>query len=249
MADVTLFGKYAADLVEDIEYPDSDGEPVAESDFQLEWLLYLVDVLRDYFSEVPDVYVAGDLLLYYEEGDRTAKVAPDVFVVRGIENRKRFSFKLWEERKAPDFVMEITSKSTFNRDQTTKWGLYSLLGIEEYFLFDPTNDYLEPQLQGYQLRGRGYEPIPAELRPDGTIIVSSKTLGLDFHLLDDELRLVVPESGQALPTYQEIKRAYAIAVNAQHRAEERAQKEAHARRELEARVAELEARLRKEGKE
>lgn len=71
-----------------VEYPSTDGKPVAESDFQRDSLLYAVDVLQQHFRARPDVYVSGNLLLYYEEGNPKAVVAPDVFVVMGASNHR-----------------------------------------------------------------------------------------------------------------------------------------------------------------
>ena len=84
-----------------IYYPDTDGLPVAESDFQLGPLIYVIDALRAHFQKRDDVYVAGDLFLYYEEGNLSAVVAPDVFVVLGAANHPRASYMLWREPKAP----------------------------------------------------------------------------------------------------------------------------------------------------
>ena len=64
-----------------VDYPSSDGRPMAESDFQLTPLSYARDALRHHFRDRDDVYVSGNLLIYYEEGNPDAKVAPDVFVV------------------------------------------------------------------------------------------------------------------------------------------------------------------------
>ena len=50
----------------------------------------------------------------------------------------RVSYKLWEEPKAPDFVLEITSRSTRAEDQGRKREVYASLGVREYWLFDPT---------------------------------------------------------------------------------------------------------------
>ena len=63
-----------------VDYPSSDGLPMAESDFQREPLIYAVEALRIYFQGRQDVYVSGNLFIYYEEGNPQAAVAPDVFV-------------------------------------------------------------------------------------------------------------------------------------------------------------------------
>lgn len=39
-------------------------------------------------------YVAGNLFVYYEEGDPTQVVAPDVFVVKGVPRQKRRTYKV-----------------------------------------------------------------------------------------------------------------------------------------------------------
>jgi len=40
----------SAHLSSEIEYPDTDGLPMAESDFQRQYLSYAVEVLRIYFK-------------------------------------------------------------------------------------------------------------------------------------------------------------------------------------------------------
>ena len=213
-----------------IHYPDTDGLPVAESDFQLGPLIYAIDALRAYFQGRDDVYVAGDLFLYYEEGNPRAVVAPDVFVVLGAPNHLRASYMLWREPKAPDFVLEITSQSTRAQDQGTKRERYALLGVQEYFQYDPTRDYLEPPLQGLRLVGQVYQPIPATTSPEGVLVLRSAVLGLELHLEEGTLRLYDPTTRQKLLSYQETEQA-------RREAEERAGA-------AEARVAELETRLR-----
>src|SRR5215831_8651264 len=103
-----------------VDYPDTDGLPMAESDFQRKPLTYGVEALDIYFQDRPDVYVSGNLFIYYEEGNPQASIAPDVFVVFGASKRDRASYLLWNEPKAPDFVLEITSRHTRREDQETK---------------------------------------------------------------------------------------------------------------------------------
>ena len=81
-----------------IEYPDEDGKPMAERDIQCSYLTYARNALRIYFQNHPDVYVAGNLFIYYEKGYPESVVAPDVFVVFGVENRDRRSYKTWEDK-------------------------------------------------------------------------------------------------------------------------------------------------------
>jgi len=83
-------------------------------------------------------------------GCLAAVVAPDVFVVRSAAKRDHPSYRLWEESKGSDFVLEITSKHTRRDDQETKPRIYAALRVQEYFQYDPTGDYLQPQPQGFR---------------------------------------------------------------------------------------------------
>ena len=103
-----------------IHYPESDGKPMGETDMHIDALIYLREALRDHFRDDPQVYVAGNMLLYYEEGNPAACVAPDVFVVQGVAKRERRTYRLWEEGQAPAIVFEITSRGSRLEDMGTK---------------------------------------------------------------------------------------------------------------------------------
>jgi hypothetical protein len=55
----------AIPIEDDNYYPDSDGEPMGESDIHIDEMVYVRGALKEHFQEDPDVYVAGNLLLYY----------------------------------------------------------------------------------------------------------------------------------------------------------------------------------------
>ncbi|MFQ5343304.1 MAG: Uma2 family endonuclease [Anaerolineae bacterium] len=216
---------------EEIIYPETDGKPMAETDLHREEMIAIIEALSDYFRDAPDVYVSGNLLLYYEEGNTGASVAPDAFVVKGVSKGDRRTYRLWEEGKAPDMVIEVTSRGTRLQDLGTKRALYAWLGVKEYFLYDPLGEYLEPPLQGYRLAGGDYERM--EPAADGTL--HSHELGLDLRREDGHLRLMDPVTGERLLSPAE-------AHAARRAAEARA---AQAEAELERLRAELE-RLRSE---
>jgi Uma2 family endonuclease len=227
----------------EVDYPSADGLPIAESDFQREPLIYAVEALRIYFQARQDVYVSGNLFLYYEEGNPQAVVAPDVFVVLGAAKHDRPSYRLWQEPKAPDFVLEITSRSTRSADQGTKRGLYAYLGVREYWQYDPTGDYLVPVLHGLVLLGDHYAALPATTLADGTLSLPSAVLGLDVRLEQGQLRFVDPATGAVLLTHQEAEQARQQVEQARQHAEARVRQERTARQVAEARLAELQARL------
>ena len=221
-----------------IDYPSSDGKPMAESDFQRKPLTYAVDCLGHYFRNRPDVYVSGNLLIYYEEGTR-ARVAPDVFVVFGARNEERSSYLLWKEPKAPDFVLEITSPATWRDDQDRKRELYRRLGVAEYWQYDPTRNYLRPPLQGLELVGGEYEELPRWRLADGTLAARSEVLRLELRLAGRRLRFHDPRTEKDLPDLAE--------TDEQRReAESRAGQEAAARRREAAARQAAEARVQQE---
>ena len=171
-----------------IEYPTGDGKPMAETEIHRDNMLDLIETLKGHFAAEPMICVSGNMLMFYEEGNRRKHVSPDVFVVRGIEKRIRENYLIWEEGKAPDLVIELTSKSTKREDQEKKRDLYrDVLQVPEYFMFDPTEDYLKPPLQGFRLVNGEYariEPVAGRLPSD--------VLGLHLERDGEDLRLYDP---------------------------------------------------------
>ena len=184
----------------EVDYPTSDGKPMAETELHWQVMVDTVETLREYFAADPMVHVGGNLLLFYEEGNRRKHVAPDAFMVRGIPKFPlRDYYLLWVEGRPPDVVIEITSKTTKREDQKTKRGLYrDVLKISEYFQFDPTEDYLKPSLQGVRRVGNDYVSIDLV---DGRL--PSINLGLHLERSGTELRLWDPVRGCRLLTREE----------------------------------------------
>lgn len=221
-----------------VEYPEADGRPMAETDLHRDLMFYVINLLRRYFIG-QHVYVSGNLLLYYEEGNPRKSVAPDCFVVWGVAPHRRNVYKLWEEGQGPRVVFEVTSKTTQREDQLVKMGLYARLGVEEYYLYDPTADYLDPPLLGYQRAGGGFVPMQPQNQelvlgglafppePGEPPEYVSSLLGLRLALDEDNiLRFYDQETGQRLLTDEEVRQqAEAQARLAEERvvyAEERA---------------------------
>lgn len=182
-----------------VQYPESDGKPMTETDLHARVLIYLRTALDFHFRNDPRIYVSGNLMLYYEEGNPSASVSPDVFVVKGISKKERRVYKLWEEGKAPDVAIELTSRSTRLEDVGNKRALYAELGISEYFIYDPLQEYLKPALQGYRLKGTEYEAV----RGDTEGKIHSNVLSLDLQIVKGDLRLFDPQSHKYLLTPQE----------------------------------------------
>lgn len=182
-------------IKENVEYPTSDGVPLGETDVHRNQILDLLHGLEIFYSGREDVYLTGNLLLCYEQGDGRKHLSPDVMVVLGLRPGERDNYLLWEEGKAPDVVIEVTSKSTRSDDLGSKKGLYAWMGVREYAIFDPLREYLDPQLRLYRLHGEDYLPVA------GTLAL--ETVGLELRLVQSRLRLYDLVGGRMLPTREE----------------------------------------------
>lgn len=183
-----------------------------------------IELLKDWY-EGQQVYVSGNLLVYYEQGNPRKFVVPDLFVVHGTSPRNRRMYKLWVERKAPDVVIETTSRKTRRNDTTVKPDLYARLGVKEYFLFDPDQEYLDPPLQGHRLAGTAYQRIAA----DSAGCLESHELGMRLCVGKGVLQFYRLDTGERLLTRLERSQ----------RDLERAEHEAAARQAAEAELARL----------
>jgi Uma2 family endonuclease len=182
-------------LVPAIDYPESDGKPMAETDKHRDLISALIEALKGHFANDPQVYVSGNLLLYYVKGNPAKCVAPDAFVVRGVPKGDRRIYKLWEEGVPPGIVIEVSSRKTWREDWYTKLRLYEKLGVQEYFIFDPEYDSLPEPLIGWRLEDEEYVPVDLV---DGKI--KSEVLGLELVDTGETLRLLDPQTGQYLQT-------------------------------------------------
>ena len=191
-----------------IEYPCSDGEPMAENDHQFTALTESALTLREWLAERLDVYVGGDMLIYYRMNDNETRIAPDIFVVFGVLDRTpRYSWIVWREGKAPDFVLEIASPGTWRRDASRKREIYAELGVREYWRFDPTGECFRPPLAGERLVDGEYQPIEITADGDGALRGYSGLLALDICVFAEAernlLRFYDPVGGRWLRTHHE----------------------------------------------
>ncbi len=203
-------------------YPSSDGKPMAETDWHRKLLMELLQIIDHHFREHDDVYVSGDLLIYYKMGDNTKSVAPDVFVVRGVAKKQRGTYLTWEESHTPDFVLELASPSTVRHDLTTKKDLYaSVLKVKEYYIYDPLHQ-IQPHFVGFRLIDGIYQEIAFV-----NDRLPSEVLNLELGERDGTLRMYDPTIEQWL-------------VPSQERAEQEALARQHAEAELAKALATLE---------
>jgi Uma2 family endonuclease len=188
------------DIEDGIYYPSSDGKPMAETDFHVNAIRLLLDALNDYFADRNDVYVSGNTFWYWREGHPRFRRSPDAMVVVGVEKRDRRSFRSWNEGGAvPAACFAVASGRTWRRDLGPVFRDYEANGVSEYFVFDPTRDYLDVPLLGFRRRGKSFRPVKADR--DGAM--ESRELGLRLIPEGTMLRLADIRTGKPVPTRTE----------------------------------------------
>ncbi|MYF99922.1 Uma2 family endonuclease [Candidatus Poribacteria bacterium] len=230
VGDSSFRTRFAPTADADIYYPESDGKPMAETEVHRDAIYKALYSLIEYFKDDSDVCASGNLMMYYVKGDPRKSTSPDVFVTFGIEKKLRRIYKIWEEGKPPDFVIEFSSPKTYKRDLREKKKLYAEIGIEEYFLYDAGSNLLPEPLMGFRLVDGEYVAI----EPDTDGNVYAETLGLELRLQDDGLGFFDPVSEKWLETPAEAAahRAEQAEVRAEQ-AEATTEEEAKARQLVE----------------
>ena len=210
---------------------------MAETPRHQQVMIDCMDILRSHFHGSPDVYIAGNMLLYYEEGNPRKSVSPDVFMVRGLSKKELRTYKTWEQPSTLDFVLEVASPSTYTRDFNEKMEIYAkILKVKEYYIYDPYHE-IDPYFIGFRLVGENYEQIAYvnERLP-------SAVLDLELGEHEGGLRLYDPVKSAWLFTSQERVAQESLA---RQEAESHAAAESRARQEAETRAQHAEAELEK----
>jgi Uma2 family endonuclease len=184
----------------EVFYPESDGEPMAETDFHANLLMNLRMALDIFFADREDVYVTGNIMFYYVEGDPTEVISPDVMVCFGIPKGERTSYKTWEENEVvPSVVIELSSRGTWRKDRVEKKVLYEMLGVKEYYIFNPLEPKTAPAFSAYRLEDGEFTSVKI-----GNNRVKSEVLGLELVVSGRTLRLFNPATNQFLKTTEEL---------------------------------------------
>ena len=233
-----------------IVYPETDGMPLPDGEFQAPIYANNLITLKSHFAQVPGAWVNGNTFIYYVEGDNRRSVSPDCYVVLNLSEDALASIErnnvylLWEVGKAPDFMLEIGSPSTGRVDLGRKRELYAELGVREYWRFDSTGgDFYREPLVGERLTDGEYRRLHMHSEPDSRVWGHSEALNLDLWWIDGELRFWDIQKERWLLTYEEV-RERAEAETARAEAETaRAEAERAARADAEARLAALQAEI------
>jgi len=178
-------------ITPEIHYPSGDGEPVAETFDHLYVILITIEVLRQYLQEV-QACVLGNQYLYYARDYPRLRCAPDVMVIFGVEPGSRDNYKIWEEGEIPRVVFEMTSEGTREKDNVIKLELYSQIGVEEYWQFDPKGEWIPEQLRGFRLVGDDYVPIVTDVSLALGLRLEVAGALISFYRLDNGEKLLIP---------------------------------------------------------
>ena len=138
----------------DVEY--LEGRWTAPSLWHGDAVRRAATALDHHFRERSDVIVGMELRVYYERGNNKVWLRPDVQVVFGGERGNRGSYRVWEEGKAPDFVLEVASPSTAEHDAEYKARECAQIGVREYWRLDPLGTSISNPLEGYVTSGGSY---------------------------------------------------------------------------------------------
>ena len=239
-----------------IKYPDADGLPMAENESQFWPILYVGSALDRYYQDREDVYVVGNLLLYYqkappgEPASAAKSVSPDLMVVLGASKRVRSSYVLWQESKAPDFVLEIASESTYRIDQSEKprhlrgHGGYGVLAVRPGGQLSCPAAFGQPscrwRLQADPCQGAIGRPAVASQRGVGAGVTSDAGCASFGRRCTFTTRCAGSTCGPTGKKHRPGKKRH----GARQEADQAREEEAQARRQAEGRLEQTEGQLR-----
>src|SRR4051812_9587275 len=178
----------------DVQYPDSDGQPMSDNTVQFRWITTIQGNLDVLFRDRPDVFVAGDNLIYPVQGDPTIRMAPDVYVAFGRPKGDRGSYKVWEEGGVfPQVIFEVWSPNNRASAMQKKFEFYERYGAEEYYIVYPD---FPVHLDGWRREGGRL----VEIEPMNGWV--SPRLRAKFFLTPDALTITRPD-GTAFQSFLE----------------------------------------------
>jgi Uma2 family endonuclease len=167
---------------------------MAETDLHRDEMTDLIRMLEWHLRDVADAYVTGNIFVYYERGEPGRRFSPDVFVAFGVGKHRRRVYKIWEEEHPPTVVLEVSSRRTWLEDEGNKKVLCARLGVAEYYLYAPAQDYWSPSFQGFRLESGAYRPVI----PDADGGLMSDKLGVRLIVEEGLIQLYAAESGKRL---------------------------------------------------
>jgi hypothetical protein len=229
-------------------YPVS--EKVPESTLAREVANLLWKLTERFLAERGEVArVGSDQFIYYRQHDSSARVAPDLYVLPGVDPETRIgAWKIWETGVVPTVAVEVVSIDV-RKDYEESPLRHDEMGVRELIVYDPDHERGPDRVLFQIYRRRG--PKLAFVEATNRDRIRSKVLGCFLRSVGEgthrRLRISTGPRGEDLfPTVEELAAAAQdLAAAAVERAD--AAEEAAAAAEERAAAAEAElARLRAE---
>ncbi len=187
--------------------PDNMPDRIPIEMLQAPTIEQIAEFLKDleaHLGDIASLFMISNIPIRYNPENHRLFVAPDWYISFNVDIaaiRYETSYNVWEIGKPPEFALEVASPSTFQRDIYEKPGIYARIGIQEYWMFDPTGGRLYGQpLAGFRLADGEYEPIEIALNEHGVESGYSEALRLRLCSLErsrlSELESIQP--GMAL---------------------------------------------------
>ena len=209
------------------------------------WIMELLRPLLQWWLSRRGIkaFVGADQFIYWRQHDPHARLAPDIYVLPGVDPRTRVrTWKLWQDRVVPSFAFEVASHD-WEKDYFEGPARYDALGVRELVVFDPGFDEHVDGVRWQVFRRVGKRGL-VRVEATRSDRVRSKALGCWLRAVgtgrDVRVRIGVGAQGEELvPTAEEAERA-AKEHERLAKEHERAAKETAL-----ARVSALEAELRR----
>ena len=227
--------EFIDEVTGEIIYPESDGHPMAENTTHFQKITTIQGGLESLFASRTDVFVAGDLLWYPEQGKPYIRVAPDIMVAFGRPKGHRGSYEQWNEDDiAPQVVMEILSPGNTASEMFDKHLFYQKYDVQEYYVLD----YQKIKLYVWNRQENRLDTIPVMSE------YISPLLGVKFEIKEEEDLYIYNPDGTPFLTFVELDQQRKIEKKAKEEAiaiadEEKKAKEEAIREENKA-ITELE---------
>ena len=175
-----------------------DPEPPEDGMQQEETILTSCLFLRARYEDDPTVLYANQTFVIYNSNVPGSVVAPDGFIVFGVDARQikqvRNSYRIKEWGQTPAFVMEVASESTAPKDLHEKREIYARMKVQEYWRFDRMAEYYGEPLVGERLVDGEYQRFELHGEANGDVWSHSEVLGVDFvHRVEDGVGRFLPK--------------------------------------------------------
>jgi colicin import membrane protein len=206
--------------LEDVLHPE-EGDQVTRAEPHERRCLYLYDVFQAQVMRDPGAVVLHDVRIAWDVPGLKPH-GPDLMVISGVGARRAWgTFDVAAEGVRPDLIVEVTSPETASIDRSNKLEEYEAARVDQYIIIDAVqgNRWVEPRLLGYHLVGGRYRQLAPDARGRLWLPAVAVWIGVE----EGEI-VCRDESGQAFASYAA---------------------ERQARADAEARIARLEAEVRR----